>query len=252
MPGRRVRSGEVPGPARMRAPSPSHSPARRVTVRRLPCPCTIPTVQTQPATDDVIPAPDLSVMDAPVRRLYERIAPALGVGSSDVSAVAAAMIDLASDQDYLVGRIGELGGGSGAIGLYAPARGPRLMLVHRREGEMGAIHDHGCWVALAPITGVETHRHFRVRLDAQQVARLELATEVALEAGHAVTMLQPDDTHSHGHVAGTGDPAYVLIMTGDNQRVFRRTEWDTVTGRSRTLDPGDGGRWIDSEPFPLG
>ena len=42
---------------------------------------------------------------------------------------------------------------------------------------MGAIHDHGCWVALAPITGIETHRHFRVRLDAQQVARLELATE---------------------------------------------------------------------------
>jgi hypothetical protein len=209
-------------------------------------------VQTQPAIDDVIPAPDLSVMDVPVRRLYERIAPAILNGTPDVAAVAAAMVDLATDQDYLVRRISELGGLSGSIGLYAPPRGPRLMLVHRREGEMGAIHDHGCWVALAPITGVETHRHFRVRLDAQQVARLELATERAVAIGQSVTMLQPDDTHSHGHLAGVGEPAYVLIMTGDNQRVFRRTEWDTLTGRSRTLDPGDGGRWIDSEPFPLG
>ncbi len=209
-------------------------------------------MHTPPAIDDTIPAPDLSVMDAPVRRLYERIAPALRTATPDVSAVAAAMIDVASDHDYLAHRIGELDGRSGSIGLYAPPRGPRLMLVHRREGEMGAIHDHGCWVALAPITGVETHRHFRVRLDAQQVARLELATEQAIEAGQSVTMLQPDDTHSHGHVAGFGDPAYVLIMTGDNQRFFRRTEWDTATGRSRALDPGDGGRWIDSEPFPLG
>ena len=65
-------------------------------------------------------------------------------------------------------------------------------------------------------------------------------------------MLQPDDTHSHGHVAGHRViPPTSLIMTGDNQRVFRRTEWDTPTGRSRTLEPGDGGRWIDSEPFPV-
>ncbi len=75
---------------------------------------------------------------------------------------------------------------------------------------------------------------------------------MAVAAGQAVTMLAPDDIHSHGHVAGSGDPAYVLIMTGDNQRVNQRSEWDTVTGQRRTLEPGDGGRWIDSEPFVVG
>ena len=115
---------------------------------------------------------------------------------------------------------------------------------------MSAIHDHGCWVVLAPVTGVETHRHFRAHASRGELARLELATELALGAGDAATMLAPDDTHSHGHVAGSGDPAYVLIMLGDDQRFYRRSEWDTVTGRRRTLEIGDGGRWLDSEPLP--
>jgi hypothetical protein len=63
-------------------------------------------------------------------------------------------------------------------------------------------------------------------------------------------MLQGTDIHSHGHVAGSGEAAYVLIMTGDDQRLYRRTEWDTFTGRPRVLEPGDGGRWLESEPFP--
>lgn len=206
-------------------------------------------------TADVTPietfvAPDLASMDAPVRRSFERIAPALGPGTPDMAVVAAAMIELASDRDYLVHRIAAVGPGGGAIALYAPERGPRLTLVHRPEGQMGAIHDHGCWVGLAPVTGVETHRRFRVLQGTAELARLELATEQAVVAGQAVTMLAPDDIHSHGHVTGSGEPAYVLIMTGDNQRVFRRTEWDTLTGRPRVLVPGDMGRWIDSEPFP--
>jgi predicted metal-dependent enzyme (double-stranded beta helix superfamily) len=126
------------------------------------------------------------------------------------------------------------------------------MLVHRGESEMGAIHDHGCWVAITPVTGVETHRHFRVHAAGTELERLELATELALRAGEATTMLAPDDIHSHGHVAGSGEPAYVLIMTGDDQRGNRRSEWDTATGRRRVLEPGDGGRWIDSEPFRRG
>ncbi len=191
-------------------------------------------------------------MDAPIRRLFERIAPALGPATPDLSAVADAMIELAADQDYLVHHIRRLGDASRATAIHAPDRGPRLMLVHRGAGQMGAIHDHGCWVGLAPITGVETHRHFRSRLGADAIARLELATEQAVAPGQAVTMLAPNDIHSHGHVAGSGEPAYVLIMTGDNQRVFRRTEWDTPTGRPRVLEPGDGGRWIDSEPFAEG
>jgi hypothetical protein len=204
--------------------------------------------QTFPGT---FPPPDLASMDAPVRRLFERIAPALIDPIPDRAVLAAAMLELAADRDYLVHHIRLLGEVSGATAIHAPARGPRLMLVHRLEGQMGAIHDHGCWVALTPVTGVETHRHFRVDTAGPELARLELATEQALAVGQAVTMLAPDDTHSHGHVPGTGDPAYVLIMTGDDQRVNTRSEWDSVTGRKRVLAPGDGGRWVDAGDFPV-
>ena len=57
------------------------------------------------------------------------------------------------------------------------------MLVHRGDGQMSAIHDHGCWVALAPVTGVETHRHFRTHVSGPEMARLELATELARPGG---------------------------------------------------------------------
>jgi len=203
-----------------------------------------PRVQTQ------LPAADLASMDAPVRRLFERIAPRPNEAVPDRATLAAAMLELAADHDYLVRHIRDLGDVSGSAAIHAPARGPRLMLAHRLEGQMGAIHDHGCWVALTPVTGVETHRHFRVQAAGSELARLELASEQALSVGQAVTLLAPDDTHSHGHVPGSGDPAYVLIMTGDDQRLCRRTEWDSVTGRRRTLEPGDGGRWIDLGDFP--
>jgi hypothetical protein len=189
-------------------------------------------------------------MDAPVRRLFERIAPALTGGTPDVASVATALIEFARDHDYLMPRIRNLGERPGGTGIHAPARGTRLMLVHRGDGQMGAIHDHGCWVALAPVTGVETHRHFRTTVSGTEMTRLELATELAVRAGEAVTMLTPEDTHSHGHVSGSGEPAYVLIMLGDDQRFYRRTEWDTVTGQRRVLEIGDGGRWLDTEPFP--
>lgn len=115
---------------------------------------------------------------------------------------------------------------------------------------MGAIHDHGCWVGLATVIGIETHRHFRANATGAQLVRLELASERSVGAGDAVTMLAGDDVHAHGHVSGRGEAAYVLIMTGDDQRLYRRTEWDTATGRARVLVPGDGGRWLDSQAFP--
>ncbi|MCY7419955.1 MAG: hypothetical protein LH650_15990 [Chloroflexi bacterium] len=207
----------------------------------------------QPETSPpVLAAPDLATLDAPVRRLFERIAPALDGSTPDVGAVAAAMIELATDHDYLLRHIRIHGDVSGSTPLHAPARGPRLMLAHRLAGQMGAIHDHGCWVALTPVTGVETHRHFRVHASGDQIAQLELASEQAVAVGQAVTMLTPQDTHAHGHVPGSGDPAYVLIMTGDDQRQFRRSEWDAISGARRILEPGDGGRWIDTLPFPAG
>jgi hypothetical protein len=207
----------------------------------------------QPAVTpaQVVPVdPRLDGLDAPVRRLFERVARALGGTTPDLSVIAGAMTELAADHDYLVHRIEAMGDATGSVGLHLPTRGPRLMLVHRREGQMGAIHDHGCWVGLAPVTGIETHRRFRRLADGDQLARLELIAEEAVGPGQAVTMLAPDDIHAHGHVAGSGEAAHVLIMTGDDQRRYRRTEWDTLTGRARVLEPGDGGRWLESEPFP--
>jgi len=124
------------------------------------------------------------------------------------------------------------------------------MLVHRDTGQMGAIHDHGCWVGLATVTGIETHRHFRTHATGAHLARLELVSDRSVGAGDAVTMLAGDDIHAHGHISGRGEAAYVLIMTGDDQRLYRRTEWDSATGRMRVLEPGDGGRWLESQPFP--
>ena len=53
----------------------------------------------------------------------------------------------------------------------------------------------------------------------------------ALEPSHSATLLPPDDLHDHGHLTGHGAPAYVLIMTGDDQTLFTRNEWDAATGR---------------------
>ena len=114
---------------------------------------------------------------------------------------------------------------------------------------MGAIHDHATWVAISPITGLETHRRYRV-VGEGPAARPEIAEARTLQPSDVATLLPPEDIHDHGHLAGRGDPAYILIMTGDDQRRFRRNEWDLAAGRHRVLEPGDGGRWLASEPMP--
>jgi predicted metal-dependent enzyme (double-stranded beta helix superfamily) len=123
------------------------------------------------------------------------------------------------------------------------------MIVHRREAEMGAVHDHATWVAISPVVGLETHRRYRV-VGEGSAARPEVAETLALEPAQVTTMLPPDDLHDHGHLAGHGRPAHVLIMTGDDQTRFLRNEWDLATGRHRILRPGDAGRWLASEPMP--
>jgi predicted metal-dependent enzyme (double-stranded beta helix superfamily) len=187
--------------------------------------------------------------DAPVRTLFERIAgPAAGT-PPDLSAIGAALAALSTDVDYLASWVARLGDRNGAVAIHAPERGPRLMLVHRGEGQMGAIHDHATWVALCPVVGLETHRRYRVVGEGVE-ARPEVVETLALEPSQVATLLPPEDLHDHGHLAGHGRPAYVLIMTGDDQRRFRRNEWDLATGRHRILEPGDGGRWLASEPMP--
>lgn len=191
----------------------------------------------------------LARTDPPVRALFERIAGPAAAVPPDLAAIGAALVDLARDVDYLAPWVARLGDVNGALPIHTPERGPRLMLVHRREGEMGAVHDHATWVAITPIVGLEMHRRYRVIGDGV-AARPEVAETLALEPSDLVTLLPPDDLHDHGHLAGRGTPAYVLIMTGDDQRRFRRNEWDLATGRHRILEPGDGGRWLASQPMP--
>jgi predicted metal-dependent enzyme (double-stranded beta helix superfamily) len=188
-------------------------------------------------------------LDGPVRTLFEGIAGAAAAANPDLTSIGAALVDLATDVDYLARWVERIGDVSGALPIHAPARGPRLMIVHRLEGEMGAVHDHATWVAISPIVGLETHRRYRVVGEGPK-ARAQLAEALALEPSHVATLLPPDDLHDHGHLAGHGRPAYVLIMTGDDQTRFTRNEWDLATGRHRILQPGDGGRWLASQPMP--
>ncbi len=191
----------------------------------------------------------LERLDTPVRRLFERIASPAAAADPDLTVIGAALVELAADIDYLAPWVERLGDVSGALGIHVPARGPRLMIVHRNEGQMGAVHDHATWVAISPIVGLETHRRYRL-VGEGSAGRPEVAEALALEPSHVATLLPPDDLHDHGHLAGHGAPAYVLIMTGDDQTRFTRNEWDLVTGRHRVLRPGDGGRWLASQPMP--
>ena len=190
-----------------------------------------------------------AALDAPVRTLFERIAAADGP-SLDMDAIGAALVDLAHDLDYLGPWVDRLGDRSGAIPIHDPAEGPRVTLVHRTEGQMSAVHDHGTWVAIAPITGLETHRRWRAHLRHGAAPTIELEEQLHLIGGEVATLIPPDDIHDHGHLGGHGSPAHVLVLLGDRQTRYARNEWDLATGRHRVLVPGDGGRWIASEPFP--
>ena len=143
----------------------------------------------------------LARADAPVRALFERIAGPAAAAPADLTAIGAALVELANDVDYLAPWIARLGDRSGALPIHAPERGPRLMLVHRLAGQMGAIHDHATWVAISPITGLETHRRYRLvgegpRRDPRSPRRARL------QPSDVATLLPPEDIHDHGHLAG--------------------------------------------------
>jgi hypothetical protein len=191
----------------------------------------------------------LGGLDTPVRAMFERIAGPVSASMPDLAAIGAALAELAADGDYLARWIDDLGDESGLRRIHAPERGPRLQIVHRREGEMGAVHDHQTWVAISPVTRLEAHRRYQI-VGSGTSARPEQVEELALAPSDVVTLLPPDDLHDHGHITGRGAPAYVLILTGDDQTLFERNEWDLATGRHRILRPGDGGRWLASEPMP--
>jgi predicted metal-dependent enzyme (double-stranded beta helix superfamily) len=195
---------------------------------------------------------DLAGLDEPVRRFFEQIARPASTGSApDLAAIGAALVELAADADYWTQWMRRLDDSPGSLWVHAPQLGPRLSLVHRPEGQLSAVHDHGTWVAVAPVAGVEAHR--RYAWDPSRPTTLPHLVDVrALNASDVLTMLPPDDVHDHGHLAGQGTPAHVLILTGDDQRRYTRHEWDLPTGRHRLLAPGVSGRWLASEPMPAG
>jgi predicted metal-dependent enzyme (double-stranded beta helix superfamily) len=191
----------------------------------------------------------LAGLDDPVRTLFEDIAGPASAVRPDLEAIGRALVDLATNDDYMARWVERLGDRPGALAMHVPVRGPRLMIVHRPEGGLSAVHDHGTWVAVATIVGTETHRRYRAGSPGS-TSPLQVVEQRDLAPADVATLVPPDDIHDHGHLVGHGQPAHILVMTGDDQTVFTRREWNLATGRQRVLRPGDGGRWLASEPMP--
>jgi hypothetical protein len=161
----------------------------------------------------------------------------------DMGGVGRLLLELAADEQFFAPLIAQMPAESPAVHwLATPERGPRLVLVHRPEGVMAYTHSHRCWVAIAPVRGVETHQHWNAVRRAGGRAELSLADERALRRGDVVTLVPPDDVHNHGHVRGTGASPYSLILLGDDMLRFEREEYDPDLGTWRGLAPGDPGR----------
>ncbi|MGH2829108.1 MAG: hypothetical protein ACRDJM_01360 [Actinomycetota bacterium] len=177
-------------------------------------------------------------MDEPIRAFVEAIARV-----DDPRVVAGLLAGLASNRDYFEPIIAPIDPDEmGGLALHVPDEGPRLFLMHRPKGVMSYVHSHGTWAAVAPITGVETHRSYRVVGEpADGKAELRVAEELRLTPGAAAVVVPPHDVHSHGHAGGEDDSPFTLIVTGEDQTRFARREYDVGAGTYRDLPPGDFG-----------
>ena len=179
----------------------------------------------------------------PVRRFLAQLNELRPSDAPDMAEVARLLLELAAEEGFFAPLIAQMPAGSpGVHWLARPERGPRLVLVHRPEGVMAYTHSHGCWVALAPVRGVETHQRWNVIRHPGGRAEMSLANERALRRGDVVTLVPPGDVHNHGHVLGTGPSPYSLILLGDDMLLFEREEYDPDRGTWRGLAPGDPGR----------
>jgi len=161
----------------------------------------------------------------------------------DMERVGQYLVELAADTEFFAPLIADMfPRAPGSRWLIRPQRGPRLVLVHRPEGVMGYTHSHRCWVGIAPVRGVETHQRWHVESHQDGRADLRLADERALHWGDVATLIPPHDVHNHGHVPGSGDSPYSLILLGDDMLLFSRKEYDPGQGTWHALSPGDPGR----------
>jgi predicted metal-dependent enzyme (double-stranded beta helix superfamily) len=161
----------------------------------------------------------------------------------DMDRVGQLLTELAADEEYFGPLIAEMPSESpGGKWLAKPERGPRLVLFHRPQGVMAYTHSHHCWVAIAPVRGVETHQRWDAVRHDDGRAELRLADDRAMQCGDVATLIPPGDIHNHGHVLGTGPSPYSLILLGDDMYLFEREEYDPQQGACRKLAPGDPGR----------
>jgi predicted metal-dependent enzyme (double-stranded beta helix superfamily) len=182
-------------------------------------------------------------LPATLRRFQDRLDKLRSGDASDMDQVGRLLTDLTADEEYFAPLIACMAPGSfGVRWLIRPERGPRLVHVHRPDGMMACTHSHRCWVAIAPVRGVETHQRWDAVRHRGGRADLSLAAERALHPGDAATLVPPDDVHNHGHVAGSGPSPYSLILLGDDMLVFEREEYDPERGTWRRLAPGDPGQ----------
>ena len=182
-------------------------------------------------------------LPGPLRHFLAQLDELGASDAPDMGQVGRALVGLASDEDFFAPLIAEIPAEApGVHWLVQPDRGPRLVLVHRPEGVMAYTHSHRCWVAIAPVRGVETHQHWGAIRHPGGRAELRLADERALRPGDVATLVPPDDVHNHGHVPGSGPSPYSLILLGDDMLAFERAEFDPERGTWQRLAPGDPGR----------
>ena len=161
----------------------------------------------------------------------------------DMEQVGRLLVELAGDEEFFGPLIAAMPADqAGGKWLVKPDRGPRLVLFHRPDGVMAYTHSHHCWVAVAPVRGVETHQRWDAVRHEDGRAELRLADDRAMRHGDVATLTPPGDIHNHGHVLGTGPSPYSLILLVDNMYLYERREYDPGGGIWRTLAPGDPGR----------
>ena len=182
-------------------------------------------------------------LPSPLRHFLTQLAELRSADTPHMDQVGRLLVELAADEEYLGPLIAEMPSQSAAgKWLVKPERGPRMGLFHRPEGVMAYTHSHHCWVAVAPVRGVETHQRWDALRHHDGRAELRLVNDRAMHRGDVATLTPPGDIHNHGHVLGTGPSPHSLILLGDDMYLFERKEYNPQQGTWQALAPGDPGR----------
>src|SRR5215471_18089853 len=122
-----------------------------------------------------------STLPGPMRHFVAQLNEQCSGEALDMDRVGRLLVELAADEEFFARLIGQIPARSpGTHWLLRPERGPRLVLVHRPVGVMAYTHSHHCWVALAPVRGVETHQRWHAVRHEDGQAELNLADKHAL------------------------------------------------------------------------